>query len=151
MLCNFKLIDHQYVTRPVLTFMTCVAGTPAYVEVERGSRFPSLYTLATHRPPSPHTGPQILVNTDLTWGRKPRQPLLLPSHRPQQRERVLAHHGDWQMHEEWQEVCREEVCCGYCALMQMCHSVLTRWRVSRNHLMVTPTPTQAEAAALRRQ
>ena len=61
MLCNFQLIDHQYVTRPVLTFMTCVAGTPAYVEVERGSRFPSLYTPATssllHTDVRPRPGP----------------------------------------------------------------------------------------------
>ena len=59
---DLRLIS-EYVTREVLTFMTCVAGTPACVEVIRGSRFPSLYTfnLPTRppdvRPPPQNTGP----------------------------------------------------------------------------------------------
>ena len=41
---DLQLLISQYVTRPGLTFMTCVAGTPGCVEVIPGSRFPSLYT-----------------------------------------------------------------------------------------------------------
>ena len=118
---DLRLIS-QYVMRAPLTFMTCVAGTPACVEVIPGSRFPSLYTNSCRRTsaltgrldPGKH-------RPDLRSGRKPKRAATSGESLQEEAAPPTAHHVDCQMHEVWQEMCGDE---GYCAMHIQCTTAL---------------------------
>ena len=152
---DLRLIS-QYVMRAPLTFMTCVAGTPACVEVIPGSRFPSLYTrnsrLHTDVRPRPGRLDPGKHRPDLRSGRKPKSRYFwlvtaggggrppcreLPNARGVVRSVPRVH------------VLRCIHTTRWCAVLPSnCAVLLQRTSSPRNHLMVTPTRRGKQLAVL---